>query len=783
MSWQFHKRQSLLKVASALLPGTLTALAVLVLFELGVLQPLEQVAYKTLFRTRGSIPWDERIVVVAIDEPSLRQLGQFPWSRQRYATLINVLSESEASVVAFDILLSESSPDDEVLADAMVQYGRVVLAQAWDYTNVPLHPTPALREVAIAQGQIYKSEDTDGITRTLPPDVKGVLTLGLVTAQVYSLVREAVPPVDVNQPLYINWTGPVSQIPQYSFVDVIEGKIPAAAFQDKIVMVGITATGFDPLQTPFDANPAATSVFLHATVLNNLLQQNFLQVLPDGWFLFILLLVGPGLAMLLPYLSTRQQLGVLTGLCLAWLCLSALLFNLGYWVPMASPIALLTLTGGAVALSERLKENELLQREIARLWQAHHQHLVLRTDETTDPLIQAHGKRLLQPSVPLRRVAQLAALAEQFGRSHSTQAAIARNLSIGLVAADRDGLIWFCNPVAADWLQVRVGSRLCKALVPGWLSAEQWQARLEALYQGQDVATNELQWGDRWFALILEPLIYHPEQVPLAGSPDGLLLMLEDITSRKQIEENLNRQVQEMHEMAVLKDDFISTVSHELRAPLTNMKMAIHMLRSARSAEQHDRYLKVLQDECARETSLINDLLDLQRLEAGAKAMRLEPIDLQAWLPHLMESFHERADARQLTLILKLPIHLPALQSDESGLERLLVELINNACKYTPPHEMVTVEVTDTPTHLCFSVTNSGIEIPAEELSRIFDRFYRVPSGDRWKQGGTGLGLALVKKIAEYLGGTIQVTSQTGETTFTVHLPLILPEADPCIPS
>ncbi|MBD3881071.1 sensor histidine kinase [Phormidium tenue FACHB-886] len=114
---------------------------------------------------------------------------------------------------------------------------------------------------------------------------------------------------------------------------------------------------------------------------------------------------------------------------------------------------------------------------------------------------------------------------------------------------------------------------------------------------------------------------------------------------------------------------------------------------------------------------------------------------------------------------------MPLLTTDLSYLERILSELLNNACKYTLPGETISITAQATPTLLKLSVSNSGVELPPNELDRIFDRFYRIPSNDPWKHGGTGLGLALVKKLAEQLGGTIEAESAAGELTFILQLP------------
>ncbi len=242
-------------------------------------------------------------------------------------------------------------------------------------------------------------------------------------------------------------------------------------------------------------------------------------------------------------------------------------------------------------------------------------------------------------------------------------------------------------------------------------------------------------------------------------------------------------QVEELEKLNALKDDFLSTVSHELRTPMSNIKMATHMLKIAlnNTDERTGRYLEILQNECVRETELINDLLDLQQMEVSSVPLSLgETIYLQELLPGISAPFQLRTKQRQQVLKINLAPDLPALVSCRASLSRIFTELLNNACKYTPAGGEIVLSVEpnfspaftlpDTTLGYIFTISNCA-EIPATELARIFEKFYRVPQADRWQQGGTGLGLALVKKLVRQMQGTISVDSSSGWTTFTVTLP------------
>jgi len=270
------------------------------------------------------------------------------------------------------------------------------------------------------------------------------------------------------------------------------------------------------------------------------------------------------------------------------------------------------------------------------------------------------------------------------------------------------------------------------------------------------------------------------------------------------------QQVTEFDRLNQLKDDFLKTISHELRTPISSIKMASQLLEIRLNGlglletdgEQTGRYLQILQSECDREVSLINNMLDLSRLDTQMEPIHQTPIKLQDWIPHLLEPFAARRQKQQQQLVIDIPANLVPVVSDLASLGRILTELFNNAFKYTPAHETIKVsacidsrEVSrlsggvgqrlkvpfpkrnpenfqPTLTFFAIRVSNSGVEILPSEQTRIFDKFYRIPNADPWKQGGTGLGLALVKRMATHINGDIQVLSNHNWTTFTIYLPV-----------
>ncbi|NJR66512.1 MAG: hypothetical protein HC772_16265 [Leptolyngbyaceae cyanobacterium CRU_2_3] len=249
------------------------------------------------------------------------------------------------------------------------------------------------------------------------------------------------------------------------------------------------------------------------------------------------------------------------------------------------------------------------------------------------------------------------------------------------------------------------------------------------------------------------------------------------------------QQVEELEQVSRLKDDFLSTVSHELRTPMASIRMAIQMLEvlwehpnsvpnslpkpldEAEKRTKTARYLQILRNECQREMNLINDLLDLARLDADTEPLMLRSLNPGHWILHVIEPFEELMERQQQQLQIDIPTELPDLTTDFVYLERILSELLNNAYKYTPAGGAIAVSVRATSAALIFSISNASAKIPAKELAHLFDKFYRVASNDPWKHSGTGLGLALVKKRVEQIQSKIEVGGEQGLITFNLHIP------------
>lgn len=247
--------------------------------------------------------------------------------------------------------------------------------------------------------------------------------------------------------------------------------------------------------------------------------------------------------------------------------------------------------------------------------------------------------------------------------------------------------------------------------------------------------------------------------------------------------EKTRQQVEQLRRLNQEREEFLSTVSHELRTPLTSMTLAIRMLRQANlPAATQAKYLDILEQQCMQETNLINDLLALRKLESNPTPAQLQKLDIRFLVRDIVQSMKSAWTEKELQLELHLPDAPLSLYTDAESLHRIVVELLTNAHKYSDVGGTIELQVqyeekAAAKGQILLMVQNTGAGIAPEELPHIFDKFRRGQGVTQQAVQGTGLGLALVKRLVEHLGGTIAVSSQplesltAWETCFTVVLP------------
>lgn len=278
--------------------------------------------------------------------------------------------------------------------------------------------------------------------------------------------------------------------------------------------------------------------------------------------------------------------------------------------------------------------------------------------------------------------------------------------------------------------------------------------------------------GEPGAAEVAEVIIEDPEHLVLevrtnpvidrSGRYIGCVSTLHDVTAAREI--------------AVMKNEFVSMVSHELRTPLTSIKGYVDLIVDGEAGEINDiqrEFLQIVQENSDRLVELINDLLDISRMESGRVHLKLEPLELPEVVQGVLDTFRTYADQSNVELKTDVPDDLPRVAGDRDRVGQVIMNLVSNAIKYSPGGGSATMRVHRDGDLVIISVSDSGIGISEEDQAQLFTKFFRVDSTLTREIGGTGLGLSICKTVVELMGGTIWVESTAGEgSTFSFSVPV-----------
>jgi len=246
------------------------------------------------------------------------------------------------------------------------------------------------------------------------------------------------------------------------------------------------------------------------------------------------------------------------------------------------------------------------------------------------------------------------------------------------------------------------------------------------------------------------------------GAVIGTVSTMRDITAER--------------EMATMKNEFVSTVSHELRTPLTSIKGYVDLIVDGEAGEINEvqrEFLEIVQENSDRLVSLINDMLDISRIESGRIHLKVEPIEIPDLIMSTAETFKTMAEKSGVELVCEVADGLPRAAGDRDRVGQVLMNLVSNAIKYSPGGGRATIKARHDGEMIVVDVTDAGIGIKPEDQAQLFTKFYRVDSSLTRDIGGTGLGLSICKSIVELLGGSVWVESVLGEgSTFAFSLPV-----------
>jgi two-component system phosphate regulon sensor histidine kinase PhoR len=344
---------------------------------------------------------------------------------------------------------------------------------------------------------------------------------------------------------------------------------------------------------------------------------------------------------------------------------------------------------------------------------------------------------------------------EALESERSKMAAVLAEMTDGVIIVDQQGDIQLMNPAAEAMFEVQASEALGRSLVSSLRVhqlVELWQ-HCQQTGQAQ-IATLELPTRQIYLQGVATPLG--------ENLPGNILMLFQNLTRLRRLE--------------TVRRDFISNISHELRTPLASLKALTDTLQEGALDDPPAarRFLQRMETEVDALSLMVSELLELSRIESGKVPLRLSPVSPCSLLVEAVDRLRLQAERAGLELQISCPDDLPMALADDSRLEQVIVNLLHNAIKFTPRGGQIFVSAQPYPADpqlLLFSVKDTGIGIPAKDLPRIFERFYKT---DRARaSGGTGLGLAISRHLIEAHGGRLWADSREGQgSTFSFTIPV-----------
>jgi len=331
----------------------------------------------------------------------------------------------------------------------------------------------------------------------------------------------------------------------------------------------------------------------------------------------------------------------------------------------------------------------------------------------------------------------------------------------GVLVCDRDSCIVLSNPAASRMLKVPETSLIGNFLPQCNLHSElskMIQESLATTDKSYSSVSQELSLGESGEIFLRAHTA--PVQNDL-GETMGSVTVLQDISHLKELDK--------------MKSEFIAMVTHELRAPIAAVEQQLTVILNKMAGEITEKQGQLLsraKERIKGLLTLIKDLLDLSKIEAGMMVQYKEPLHLQEVVQKVVDLMRAEAEAKKLDLQFTAPPQLSLISADRNSMEGIFTNLISNAIKYTPEGGKVWVHLEEEGGFVKATVSDTGIGIKKEDLSRIFDKFYRVKTVETRQIVGTGLGLSIVKSVVDaHLGSIFVESEEGGGTTFTVLLP------------
>ncbi len=389
-------------------------------------------------------------------------------------------------------------------------------------------------------------------------------------------------------------------------------------------------------------------------------------------------------------------------------------------------------------------------------WRATRKGLKSLTAVAINMINQQSGQPFQPPPVEISDLGEaleglktrLSSLETDLGSEREKLDAIQATVAAGVIILDRDRQVTLLNKTAAQLFRAAMGTAI------GWPFINLVRDHeMDSIVQ-RCLETNQKQTG-------LVQLASTKQYIELSAVPlsNGALILVQDLTNIRRLEK--------------VRQDFIANISHELRTPIASLKAIAETLQTGAINDKNiaEDFLQRMQVETDKMAQMVNELGELSRIESGELTLKLEPVDIAAVVAKVIERLKAQVDRAHLNIDVDIPGDLPSVSGDANRIEQVLVNLIHNSIKFTPPNGNITVSSVVQGDNVLISVRDTGSGIPEDDLPHIFERFYKVDKAR--SGGGTGLGLAIAKHIVQAHGGNIRAESIEGQgSTFTFSLPV-----------
>ncbi|WP_138160473.1 HAMP domain-containing sensor histidine kinase [Peptoniphilus catoniae] len=317
---------------------------------------------------------------------------------------------------------------------------------------------------------------------------------------------------------------------------------------------------------------------------------------------------------------------------------------------------------------------------------------------------------------------------------------IFNHMTEGVVAINRKGLLIQANPIARKILNIDTD------YVDRFFDLSTLNIKVDYNDLSSLEGESEVEIKDRFYKIKYAPFM-------LKSLYDlGIIVVLQDMTKE--------------HALDSMRKDFVANVSHELKTPITSIKSYGETLLMSKNLNPRERkFLEVINNESNRMSSLVTDLLELSDLDYKSYKPKFERIDTYDLISSTLDHLELLIKEKKHKIVLDIPMDIKDISADRNSADRILINIISNAIKYTDKFGKVEISAYSDDNKVCIVVKDNGIGIPKEDMPRIFERFYRVEKSRSREMGGTGLGLSISKNLAESMGGSLELDSDYGKGT------------------